>query len=288
LVTLELDSGAVASLDVPNPPAAFSSAAIIPVSGGIVEFHGPTIRYLPIHGSRPVDLALNRCGAIAADEPDQVWIVDCDPRTTVRRMRLDGTDVGNPIVLPFGSHPIGAWSHGIVVQRGDEIDRVDFAGVATRITSGLSWGIAADRLLRTSCDPDTDTDSVAGCSAHIIDIPTGATVNSLATADIEPLSTGYFGRTTGVAAPDRRHIVVASGFGRGQPPWFTTIDLATATPSRLPGAAINLYGDGVGWSADGRWLFYRGPDSVLSAWRIGDPDPIPLLDAPRGRILASA
>ena len=205
-------------------------------------------------------------------------------------MRLDGTVLGDPIVLPFGSHPVGAWSEGIVVQRGDKIDRVDFAGVATRITTGLSWGIAGDLLLRTSCEPDSDpdTDPHGGCTADIVDIPTGATVNSLATSAIEPLSTGYFGRTTAIAAPDRRHVVVASGFGQGQPPSFTAIDLSTATSRRLPGAAINLYRDGVAWSPDGRWLFYRGADSILSAWRIGDPDPLPLPDAPRGRLLASA
>ncbi len=282
LLAFELDTGTVTIVDLRVPPTGLSPSTVISVAGGIIDIHGPTIRFVPIDGSPPVDLAPNRCGALAADQLDQVWIVDCEPRISVRAVDLDGRPLTDAIVLPANSYPIGGWSDGVVVQGVGQISRVDAAGAVTPIADGLSSGVAGGRLLRTSCRNGD------GCRADIVDIITGVTVASLARPTLEPQSTGYFGRTSAAVSPDRSQLVVASGFGPDSSPTFTAIDMRNGTGARVPGASIDLYRDGVAWSDDGRWLFYRGPDSILSAWRIGDPEPIRLTDAPRGPVLASA
>jgi hypothetical protein len=281
-ITLNLDTGTVAPLRWAESSSVFSPATVIPVAEGLVEFAGATIRFAPIDGADPVTLAPNRCGALPAAQRDRVWIVDCGPPTTVRAVGLDGTSLTGLIHLPVGTHPVGSWSGGLIAQDNDGISRVDTSGAVHHIAAGQFSGMAGDRLLLTSCR------GPAACSVDVLDIPTGALVASRPGSLIEPQALGYFGRSSAAASPDRRRIVVASGYGHDRLPTFTVVDLTDGTLTPVPAAFIALYRDGVAWSRDGRWLFYRGRDAVPLAWRIGDAKPIRLTGAPGGSILAGA
>jgi hypothetical protein len=201
--------------------------------------------------------------------PDRVWVVDLDPRTStaraVREVTVDGVTTVHASRPPGRRWPLGAVDDGLLLEAGNGVDVWDPA--TGRVVHHLhpATGIigAATGDVVTGC-----TDVWCG-SLRLIAVDTGAirVVHPPAGLTFEPWEGEFSPSGDLLAVPVREPGPLDA------PRRLALVDVATGRIAVLDGSRVPAGYTLVAWSASGKYVFLTGGERyshrVIVGYRLG-------------------
>lgn len=274
---LDLDAGRVSAVLDPRVARRWpGTAALAPAGGRVPVVDAGRAWAVPVGRGRPA-LDLGPAISVLPDGDGGWWLVTPAGAevhglvaTTARRVTSRGA--GGPVILlgPGVSPVLGVG--GSLLVEGDD-DRAALVGGARRGPVAADLGAvvplaAGGRTLLVEADP-------AGRPTGLwtVDIVSGRERYVGSGAAVSPGGVG--GSSAAKFSPDGRWLAVflpyeqGAGFDR-----LVLVDLRTGTSRPVPGGGTAASRPSLGWSPDGRWVFFTqagGPvDRTIGAYRLGD------------------
>jgi hypothetical protein len=259
IVRYDLDTGDVSRVTLPLQGG--FSLDLLPRTGGVLV-GGAGLRFVSDDGA-VANLSQQYTTVLPGPRPDEFYAGDALGRAGPVQV-VPGAVATSPVALPLGAQPIGTDDNGgvlAVLNGSSSTYRVDAtSGKVELVDPGRVLAMRDGTVVSFSCDAKASCQITARTAAgRSLVLERGAVLD---------------GRVAAIAKGGRWAAVTALGSGGevdpARPNDVVVADLQTGAIASYPASLSMQRSGGLGWSDDGRYVFWSTPSAVV-AWHPGDP-----------------